>query len=160
MPIDRVSKPRRSGAMASICFLRSAIALKSAAMRSVSSVLVAIPISPHIWVARRLSKRLSRKYASISSGVNPNLVSSAATCTCISTRLVMPSRALSASMASSTRSESTLSISAIGPASSSLRTLFVWRWPMKCHRMSAGSAGIFADNSCTRLSPKMRCPAE
>ena len=135
-----------------------AIARKSALTRSLSSVFDAIPISPHICVALRFSNLRARKYSISSSGENPNLVSSRATCTCISTFWIIPCAAASLSIAFSRRSESMLSISA-GRRRSSCRTLLVCRCPMKCQFISAGSCGAFADSSCTRLSPKFRWPA-
>ena len=37
-------------------------------------------------------------------------------------------------------------------------TLFVCKWPIKCHWISLGRCSAFGTNSCAWLSPNTRCP--
>ena len=76
-----------SVASGKICLSRcevAAMAWKSAFILSESSVLVAMPITPFMRIARSLWAYLAATCRS-SSGVKPVLLSSAATCTCSST---------------------------------------------------------------------------
>ena len=92
----------------------------------------------------------------ISSGMKPDLVSSLATCTSSNTFMRRPIFSASRLMTSSKRTLSTEWI--ICTKGTICLTLFVCKCPMKCQRISAGSACCLSNNSCTLLSPKSRSP--
>ena len=109
--------------------------------------------SIRIWEKRGIAFRKS----STSPSFKPNLVSSSAIFTWTRQGIT---RSMAAARFSISSAKCRLSKEWIIKILSTMYfTLLVWRWPIRCQRISEGRWGYFSKISCTLFSPKSRTPA-
>ena len=120
-------------------------ASKSRRTTAVSSVNVAIPISPRTLTPGNSAELNPAASPSNSSGAIPVFDPSADTLTSRSTSTTLPCLTASSLTARRSRRESMLCMS--DTWGSTARTLLVCKWPIKCHSMSGGSAGALTASS-------------